>query len=193
MKRVLIPLAPGFEEIEAVTLIDILRRAGITVDVAGTISGPIQASRGVQVLPDIGLDEALAREYDLVVLPGGAAGTENLMKDPRVDKILSGMIEKGKYVGAICAAPSILAARGVLAGRAATSHPSGLAATSHPSVEAKVREGKADYRTDRVVSDGRFLTSRSPGTAMEFAFTLVELLVGSEKAKEINGSVMAKL
>ncbi|HET6370504.1 MAG TPA: DJ-1 family glyoxalase III [Nitrospiria bacterium] len=184
MKRVLIPLAPGFEEIEAVTLIDILRRAGITVDVAGTISGPIQASRGVQVLPDIGLDEALAREYDLVVLPGGAAGTENLMKDPRVDKILSGMIEKGKYVGAICAAPSILAARGVLAGRAAT---------SHPSVEAKVREGKADYRTDRVVSDGRFLTSRSPGTAMEFAFTLVELLVGSEKAKEINGSVMAKL
>jgi 4-methyl-5(b-hydroxyethyl)-thiazole monophosphate biosynthesis len=184
MKRVLIPLAPGFEEIEAVTLVDILRRAGITVDVAGTVSGPIQASRGVQVVPDIGMDDALSREYDLVVLPGGAAGTENLMKDPRIDKILSRMIEKGKHIGAICAAPSILSARGDLAGRAAT---------SHPSVEAKVREGKADYRTDRVVSDGRFLTSRSPGTAMEFAFALVELLVGPEKVKEINGSVMARL
>jgi 4-methyl-5(b-hydroxyethyl)-thiazole monophosphate biosynthesis len=183
-KRVLVPLAPGFEEIEAVTLIDILRRAGISVDVAGQSSGPITASRGVRMIPDMTLREALAREYDLVALPGGAAGTENLMTDPHLAKILSGMVEKKKYVAAICAAPSILAARGYLAGRPAT---------SHPSVEARLREGSVDYRTDRVVADGAFLTSRAPGTAMEFAFRIVEILVGPEKVKEINGSVLARL
>lgn len=184
MKRVLIPLAPGFEEIEAVTMIDILRRAEVVVDVAGTVPGPIEASRGVRVLPEMTLDEAQTRDYDLVVLPGGAVGTENLMKDDRLKQILRTMVEKKRYVGAICAAPAILSANGHLSGRAAT---------SHPSVEAKVREGGTLYRTDRVVSDGIFLTSRSPGTAMEFSFKLVELLAGPEKAQEINASVLARL
>lgn len=184
MKRVLVPLAPGFEEIEAVTVVDILRRAGVTVDVAGTASGVIEASRGVRITPDITLDEAVSREYDLVVLPGGLAGTENLANDSRLEKILSQTVEKKKFVAAICAAPSILSSRGYLSGRSAT---------SHPSVESKLRDNAVEYKTDRVVSDGLFLTSRSPGTAMEFAFKLVELLLGPEKVDEINTGVMARL
>jgi protein deglycase len=183
MKRVLVLLAPGFEEIESVTVVDILRRAGIEVTTAGTVEGPIEGSRRIRLLADLSLDQVAGGDFDMIVLPGGQAGTRNLGKDERVEKILQEAVSKGKFVSAICAAPSLLASAGFL---------SGMKATSHPSVRS-LMEGVVAYSDARVVVDGKWVTSRSPGTAMEFAFQLVTLLVGEKKAKEVNEAVMAKL
>lgn len=182
MKKALVLLAPGFEEIETITVVDILRRAGIDVTMAGTIDGPIIGSRRIRVMADISMDQALDRDFNMVVLPGGQPGTKHLGKDPRVKKILDHAVARETSVSAICAAPSILNMFGFLSGKKAT---------SHPSVRSMM-EG-VDYSEDRVVVDGNWITSRSPGTAMEFAFCLVEHLVGKEKAKELNKGVMARL
>ena len=124
MKRVLVPLAPGFEEIEAITIIDVLRRAGVTVDVAGTEPGPITGSHGITVTPDRLLAGVDADAYDLVALPGGMPGTLHLREHPEVRRVVRELAERGRYTTAICAAPTVLAAAGVTAGRALTSHPS---------------------------------------------------------------------
>lgn len=182
MKRVLVLLAPGFEEIEAVTIIDILRRAGVEVTVAGTVERPIEGSRRVKLLADRSIEKVAGGDYDMIVLPGGQPGTNNLSKDARVLRILKEAAAKEKYISAICAAPSILASAGFLDGKKAT---------SHPSVQERM-EG-TDYSEARVVVDGKWTTSRSPGTAMEFAFELIRLLVGEEKAAEVNQGVMARL
>ncbi|NKE71344.1 DJ-1 family glyoxalase III [Candidatus Manganitrophus noduliformans] len=182
MKRVLILLAPGFEEIEAVTIIDILRRAAVEVTVAGTVEGAIEGSRKVRLLADLSIDKVAGGDYHMIVLPGGQPGTNHLAEDERVGRILKEAAAKERYISAICAAPSILAAAGFLNGKKATSHPS-----------VRERMGGADYSEARVVVDGRWVTSRSPGTAMEFAFELVRLLAGEEKAKEVNLGVMARL
>lgn len=182
MKRVLILLAPGFEEIEAVTIIDILRRAGVSVTVAGTVEGAIEGSRKVKLLADLSIDKVAGGDYEMIVLPGGQPGTNNLAADERVGRILKETAAKERYISAICAAPSILASAGFLNGKKATSHPS-----------VRERMGGADYSEARVVVDGRWVTSRAPGTAMEFAFELVRLLLGEEKVKEVNQGVMARL
>ncbi len=182
MKRVLILLAPGFEEIEAVTVIDILRRAGVEVTVAGTVEGPIEGSRRVNLLADLSVEKVAGGDYDMVVLPGGQPGADHLAKDERVRRILEEAMAKERCIAAICAAPSILASAGFLDGKKATSHPS-----------VRERMAGANYSEARVVVDGRWVTSRAPGTAMEFAFELVRLLVGEEKTKEVNRGVMARL
>jgi protein deglycase len=182
--KVLVPLAPGFEEIEAITIIDILRRAGIEVVTAGTIPEHIVASRGTRHLPDCLLDDVKAVDFDMLVLPGGQPGTNNLRADPRIQHIIQDIRRRSGRVAAICAAPGILAAYGVLDGCAATSHP-----VARDEVAARV----ARYSEDRVVVDGSIVTSRSAGTAMEFAFKLVELLCGPEKVAEVNRGVLARL
>ncbi|HZR46745.1 MAG TPA: DJ-1 family glyoxalase III [Candidatus Manganitrophaceae bacterium] len=182
MKRVVVLLAPGFEEIESVTVIDILRRAGIEVTTAGTVEGPIEGSRKIRLLADLSIDRISGGEFDMIVLPGGQPGTDNLSRDERVKRILQEAVSKEKYISAICAAPSLLASSGFLSGRRGTSHPS----------VRRLMDGVA-YTEARVVVDGRWITSRAPGTAMEFAFQLVTLLSGEEKAKEVNEGVMAKL
>lgn len=184
MKRVLVPLAPGFEEIEAITVIDILRRAGVDVIAAGTVSGPIEASRKTKHLPDCSLDDVRADDLDMIVLPGGLPGATNLRQDPRVRKIVSSLSARNRHVAAICAAPAVLSAFGVLRGRKAT---------SHPSVREEIRKTAATVSDDRVVVDGPVVTSQAAGTAMEFAFKLVEILCGEEKAAEVNRGVFAKL
>jgi 4-methyl-5(b-hydroxyethyl)-thiazole monophosphate biosynthesis len=181
MKKVLVPLAPGFEEIEALTVVDILRRAGAKVTVAGTVSGAIEGRSGIKVLPDALMDNA-DDGYDMIVLPGGAVGAENLRKDARVRKAIESLAEKGKSVAAICAAPTVLSAIGVTRGRVITSHPSVRGMFSEESLS-----------DERVVVDGNIITSQSPGTAMEFAFVLVETLFGKEKAVEVNKGVLARL
>ncbi len=175
MKRVLIPLAPGFEEIEAVTVIDVLRRAGVEVATAGTQTGPIEGSRGIWVTADKLLDDVRAEEFDMVVLPGGAKGVENLRKHPRLIPILGEFFANQKPVGAICAAPSLLASAGLLRGKQMT---------CHPSVKEQVAAAGI-YSEQRVVTDGSIITSRGPGTAMEFALKLVEILAGPEKVSEL--------
>ncbi len=182
MKKVLVPLAPGFEEIEAITVIDILRRAGVQVTAAGTVAGPIIASRQTRHLADCTLDEVRADDFDMLVLPGGQPGTNNLRADPRIRQIIEVLRAKQRPVAAICAAPTVLSASGVLAGRTVTSHPS-------------VRDAltAARYSDDRVVVDGPVITSRAAGTAMEFAFKLVEILCSPAKVAEVNQGVLARL
>ena len=174
MARVLVPLADGCEELEAVTIIDILRRAGIEVVAAGLKPGPVTASRGVILMPDATLDEALRQEFDLVALPGGKAGMEGLRADPRIIALLQRYAAAGRYTAAICAAPAVLAQAGLLAGRRATSYPGFLDAV----------EG-VDLREDPVVQDDRVITSRGPGTAMDFALALVEELAGKDRRREV--------
>src|SRR2546426_1155511 len=119
MKKVLVPLAPGFEEIEAITVIDILRRAGVEVVVAGTQPGPIEASRKTNHLPDCTLDDVRADDFDMIVLPGGQPGTNNLRRDARIQRIVQSLQAKQRRLAAICAAPTVLSALGVLDGRTA--------------------------------------------------------------------------
>ena len=123
MATVLVPLAQGCEELEAVTIIDLLRRAGVTVVVAGLEEGPITASRGVVLLPDTTLEAVLDQDFDLVVLPGGLGGAERLEADQRIAALLRRMTEQGRYVAAICAAPRVLAKAGLLKNRAVTAYP----------------------------------------------------------------------
>ncbi len=174
MPKVLVPLAQGCEEIEAVTIIDLLRRAGIEVISASLDDQPIRASRGVMLLADTTLDFALTQEFDMIVLPGGQPGTNNLKADLRIISLLKKMATQEKYVAAICAAPSVLATAGLLGGKNATSFPGALDA--YPEVlQQKII----------VVIDGKIITSRGPGTAMDFALTLIEKLVGKSKCEEV--------
>ncbi len=179
-KQVLVLLAPGFEEIEAVTVVNILRRAGINVVMAGTVEGHIKGARGVRVLADLSIDQLGSTSFDMVVLPGGGEGTENLGKDIRVKRIVEEAVKNKKFVAAICAAPSLLTP--FLVGKKATSYP-----------DFKPMMDGVNYTEDRVCVDGRFITSRAPGTAMEFAFALVLHLAGEERLKAVNDGVMARL
>lgn len=171
MVRVLVPLAQGCEEMEAVTVIDLLRRAGIEVVVAGLDEQPVKASRGMVLLPDTVLDEVLDEDFDMIVLPGGLPGADNLDNDPRVHTLLKRLSGEGKYTAAICAAPKVLAGAGLLKSREATGFPGVL--------EAMALEGTRI--TGRPVEvDGKVVTSRGPGTAMDFALELIELMLGKE-------------
>lgn len=181
MKKVLVPLAPGFEEVEALAPVDILRRAGAEVTLAGTVQGPIEGRNRIKVVPDTVMDNISAADYDMIVLPGGAVGTENLRKDERVKKAVEELMKKGRLVTAICAAPTVLSAIGVTANRVVTSHPS-----VRQQLVAK------EVTDERVVADGNIITSQGPGTAMEFAFRLVEALFGRAKAEEVNKTVLAR-
>lgn len=180
MASVLVPLAQGCEELEAVTIIDVLRRAGITVTSAGLDARPVKCSRGTVLVPDVTLDEALRGDYDMIVLPGGMPGTDNLRLDTRIKPLLRKMAEQGKYTAAICAAPVVLAEAGVLAGKIATSYPGFLDAMHSPGVT---------YSNDPVVRDGRIITSRGPGTAMDFALELVEVLAGKSIRDEVEAGL----
>ncbi len=176
MANVLIPLAQGCEELEAVTLIDLLRRAGIQVVTAGLDDKPVKASRGTVLIADMTLDAALKHEYDMIALPGGMPGADHLRDDPRIQLCLKSMAAKNKYIAAICAAPRALARAGLLDGKRATSFPGSLD-DSHVN--------NLRYLEQAVVVDGNIITSRGPGTAMDFALTLIELLLGKHKRQEV--------
>ncbi len=176
MSRVLVPLAEGFEEIEAVTVVDLLRRAGIEVDTA-SLDGPrVTGSHGIALMADTALDAAVADDYDMIVLPGGMPGAGHLKSDPRVISLLRRFAAAGRFTAAICAAPSVLAHAGLLEERAATSFPGFLTAASAPGIR---------LRDDPVVVDGKVVTSRGAGTAMEFGLTLVGLLAGADVRRQV--------
>ena len=181
MARVLIPLANGCEELEAVTIIDLLRRAGIEVVTAGLNDGPIKASRGVVLIPDRSLDEVLGEEFDMIVLPGGLPGADHLDADPRIHALLQRMAEKDRYTAAICAAPKVLLNAGLLDGRKATAYPGVIEGQLDPGVQ---------LLADPVVTDGRVVTSKGPGTAMDFALTLIELLSGADTRQQVETPLM---
>ena len=180
--RILVPLAEGFEEMEAVAVIDVLRRADLEVTTAGLVPGPVTGSHGISLTPDTALDEVRVESFDVVVLPGGMPGTLHLMEDERVLGLVRDLHRRGRTTAAICAAPMVLARAGVV---------EGVPVTSHPSVRADL--GGADVRAEpRVVRSGSVVTSQGPGTAIEFGLALVEELVGSEKAAELAAAMMVR-
>ena len=180
MKTVLVVIAPGFEEIETITVIDILRRAGARVTLAATVPGVLDGSRGIKVEPDELLDNIDEKEFDVICLPGGQPGTDNLKKDLRIEKILKKMQKQDKFIAAICAAPMVLEKAGILKGKSITCHPS-------------IKSSFESYLKDRVVVDEKIITSQSPGTAMEFSLKLVEILFGDDRLKKVNKVILARI
>ena len=173
--QILVPIADGSEEIEAVTIIDVLRRAGAEVTVASVDGLTITASRGVRITADRLLKDCLRDDFDMIVLPGGIPGAEHLRDSAALKHILERHAQNQRWIGAICAAPAVvLAHHGQLEGKKATCHP-GFADRLEPAV----------LSTAPVVVDGKVVTSRGPGTAMAFAFKLVELLFGHQRAQQV--------
>jgi protein deglycase len=181
MARALVPLAQGCEELEAVTIIDLLRRAAVEVVTAGLEPGPVKASRGVVLVPDTTLEAVQDQRFDLVVLPGGLPGADHLERDPRIRRLLQRTIAEGHHAAAICAAPKVLASAGLLDGKRATAYPGVLDAKALPRVQLDPAP---------VVRDGQVITSRGPGTAMDFALELVELLCGPARRAEVEAGLV---
>lgn len=178
--KVVVLLAEGFEEIEFVTIVDLLRRAGVQTVTAGLKEGLIEGSHGIKMLPDVSLDQIDSRDFDALALPGGYPGFVNLGEDRRVINLVQEMDRAGKYVTAICGAPSVLIKAGVTEGRKATINPAGRGQLS-----------SEQYNGDRVVVDGKMITSQAVGTAMEFALTLVEVFAGKEASKKLKSEILA--
>ncbi|HOU14943.1 MAG TPA: DJ-1/PfpI family protein [Anaerolineae bacterium] len=185
--KVLVPIANGTEEIEAVCIIDTLRRAGAEVTVA-SVEDTLQvtASRHTKLVADTFIADCADVVYDCIAIPGGMPGAEHLRDCATLTAMLRAQRDAGRLYSAICAAPVVvLQHHGLLAGRAATCHPSFASHLENPTHVEK-----------RVVVDntahGRCITSRGPGTAIEFALALIETLYGAEKAREIGGQMLAK-
>ena len=181
MPSVVILLAEGFEEVEAIAIVDVLRRADIEIVIAGLHEGPISSARKVRVLPDTRIDTIRPEDFDMIVLPGGQPGSDNLNADARVRRLINEFHTKGKLTGAICAAPYVLANAGILEGKRATSYPT-----------YRDRLGKVIYEEQSVVEDGNVMTSRGPGTALCFGLSIVKRLVGKDKAQQIRQAMLVE-
>lgn len=179
----LVFLAHGFEEIEAITVIDILRRAEIETVLAGLVQNPIMAARKTRHLAEVHVaDIDPAQEFEIIILPGGAEGAKHLAESKYVGQWLNRQRERNHWVAAICAAPTALLAHGWLM--------PGQKITSHPSVQSQfptgqIQEGK------RVVVDGKLITSLAAGSAMEFAYEIVRQLRGADAVAKVNQGVCA--
>jgi 4-methyl-5(b-hydroxyethyl)-thiazole monophosphate biosynthesis len=176
--KVMVPFANGFEEVEALTAVDVLRRAGINVDMVGLVGSVIEGAHGVRVMMDKKLPDAKAEDYDGIILPGGSPGYVNLGRSSVLTNMVKEMNSRGKLVAAICGASSILASAGVLDNKRATIYPGMERELPYP-------------REDRVVVDGNVVTSQGPGTAMEFALKIVEILAGASRAASVRKSLVA--
>ena len=181
MVKVLVPLANGCEELEAVTIIDLLRRAEVEVIVAGLEEGPVKASRGTVLVPDTLLDQVETENFDMVVLPGGIPGADHLASNPILANILKSTNQRGAYIGAICAAPKVLAKQGYLSHINATAYPGVLTQKQYPDI--KISEEALE------VADN-IITSKGPGTAMVFTLKLIEILCGHKKKQSIMSQLM---
>lgn len=173
---VLIPLADGCEELEAVTIIDLLRRANINVVTASLGPLTVTCSRGVHLVADTELEKVIYNDFDMIILPGGLPGATNLDSDHRIHATLKRLYRSDKAVAAICAAPLVLANTGLLDGKKATCYPGALEPKDWPNTA---------LCHDAVVVDGRVLTSRGPGTAMDFALTIIAYLTNENTRNEV--------
>jgi len=180
MPKVLVPLAAGCEELEAVTIIDLLRRANIEVVTASLEDSTVVASRGVKLIADVTLERVLSDTFDMIALPGGLPGADHLQNDKRLQSLLRDMDHQGKFIAAICAAPKALASAGLLEGRQATYYPGCLNEEETKGVIT---------REDAVVQDGNIITSRGPGTAMDFALHLIEILTDKTTKNSVEAAL----
>jgi len=179
MASALVILSPGFEEIEAITIIDLLRRTSIEVTVAGLGSKIITGSHDIPVTADTELSKANHVNYDILILPGGQPGTNNMKANPTLIKWIQDRHAKGKLIGAICAAPTILYAAGIT---------DNLRLTSYPSEKATFK--KSVYLEDSVVVDNHIITSRGVGTAIDFSLTIIAKLIDHATARDIKEKIV---
>ncbi len=174
MKRAAVLLADGFEEVEAITQIDFLRRADLDVIVLGVTGNKVAGGHGIQIVVDQEIDR-LVGEIDAIVIPGGRQGAQNVAASKAAMDLISRSLEEGKLVAAICAAPGVvLGANGLLAGRRFT---------CYPGFQNSVSDG--EFSEDRVVVDGNLITSRGPGTSAEFALAIIRHLVNDQTARSL--------
>lgn len=180
MKKAYLFFATGFEEVEALTVVDILRRGGVdckTVSVTGDYD--VTSSHAVTVRADLLFEEQSLEEGDMLILPGGIPGTPNLKAHTGLDKLIRQYYEAGKYLAAVCAAPTVSGEKGLLQGRKATCFPgmeSGLVG--------------AEHREDKVVCDGQFITSRGMGTCIDFGLTLLAKLTDEANAQTVGKKIV---
>lgn len=184
MPRALVVLAPGAEEIETVTVADVLVRAGCDVVIASAEDEIVTGSRGIRLAGHTALDAVLEDDFDLVYLPGGMGSAEYCRDDDRVQDLAQRQLAGGRDLAVICACPIALVPRGLAADRAVTSYPS-----VRETVEPAVRE----WRDQQVVEDGNLITSQGPGTAMALALTLARRLAGEDTAAEVAAGLLTSL
>jgi len=176
MLHVLVPLAQGCEELEAITITDLLVRAGIRVTTCGLDDKPVTASRGTVILPTTCIENVVGETFDAIILPGGLPGADHLRDNPQVQQLLKRHAAENRYIAAICAAPKALAQAGLLTGRTATAYPGTLEEVPHSDI----------HISDNAVEiDGKVITSRGPGTAIDFALTLIQQLAGLDRRIEV--------
>lgn len=180
-KRVLVPLAPEFQAVETIIVIDVLRRARIEVTLAGSSAGPVEGTHQTVVPAEIAFDAVDAAAFDMIVVPGGS-GALCLQQDERVLGILRAMDAAEKLIAAICRGPVVLHAAGLLAGKRIACSPMHRGELSGTEIV-----------DDRVVIDGRIITSPLPGTSMEFAIKLIELLRGEKHAEYVARTMLARV
>lgn len=180
MAKICVFTADGFEEIEGLTVVDLLRRAGAEVLMVSVGEGlTVKGAHNIELKADVLFDDACYEDADILVLPGGMPGTLNLRNHQKLCVLLEKFAAKDKKIAAICAAPMVLGELGLLKGKRAT---------CYPGFEDKLIE--AEVCTERVVRDGNIITSRGLGTAIPFALELISQLYGKEKAEEIKKSVI---
>ena len=184
MAKALVFLATGFEEIEALTVVDVLRRASVEVTVAGLTPNVTEGKHGVKVVPDKSIDDVKVEDFDAVVAPGGNPGYKNLRKDPRVIDIVKKAFNSNKIVAAICAGPTVLSDAGILEGKACT---------IYPGMDQELEAGGGKPKHDIVVVDGNIITSRGPATALPFALKLAEKLAGKQVAEAVSKKTLANM
>ena len=178
---IVVLLADGFEEIEALTPVDMLRRAGLEVVTVGINSKIAVGSHGITVVCDKSHDEINISVVSTVIFPGGMPGSLNLDASPFTDEIIKSVTARGGRLAAICAAPLLLGRRGLLEGRRAT---------CYPGFESELKGAKVTG--ELVVTDGNITTAKGMGAALEFSKELISLLVGKEKAEELSSAIMEK-
>jgi len=181
MKKVVLFLADGFEEVEAMTPADFLRRSNVDLILAGVTGKTVTGGHGIKVVCDVEVSE-LSGEFDGIIIPGGMPGATNVAKDEKTMDIIKTAFDRGALIGAICAAPAVvLGSHGLIQGRSFT---------CYPGFEGSFNG--ADFSEERVVVDGNLITSRGPGTAAEFSEALIEYLCGSEQREQIHNSTIQK-
>lgn len=179
-KSILIPVSQGTEEMEAVIVADILRRASLDVQIVGEFD-IIKCSNNVRLLPDILVEELdINGEFEAIIIPGGSTGVKNLSENETIVKVVKKHFASGRLLGAICAAPLLLAEHKII--------PFTTAITSHPSVKTQLMD--YNYMDNPVVVDKNLITSRGAGTAIQFALTIVEILKGQEKANKVAEAIV---
>ncbi len=184
MSKAVVFLAPGFEEIETSTIVDVLRRSNVEVTLAGLEPNTIEGGHGMKFVPDKSIDEINAKDLDAAICPGGGIGASNLRKDNRVLTIIKEAFSAGNLVAAICAGPVVLSDAGVLSNKSCT---------IFPGMENELIKGGGIPQTDLVVEDGNIITSQGPATALLFALKLAERLAGKEIAENVRERTLTNI